>query len=206
MAKMDAAGFDLIAREVFAPIYPVIAGQILEAAGMDRGTCLDIGCGGGYLGLALARQTAMEVILFDEMEEMLDIAQRNLDNAGLDSRVRTLQGNVHAIPLPDGCVDLAVSRGSIYFWEDQPRALREIYRVLAPGGLSYIGGGFGNAELKQQIDAQMTARDPEWPVKTAQRMSRNNADRYREILQQAEITAYQLLPAGAGLWIVMRKP
>lgn len=205
MVKTKADEFDQIAREVFAPIYPVIAAQILEATGIGQGTCLDIGCGGGYLGLALAQKSELEVILFDEQAEMLAIAQRNIDAAGLESRVRTLRGNVQAIPLADGSVDLAVSRGSIYFWEDQPQALREIYRVLAPGGCSYIGGGFGSSELKRQIDIEMTSRDPEWPVKLGQRQARNNPDRYREIMRQAEITDYQLLQADAGLWIMISK-
>jgi hypothetical protein len=48
--EIDAQKFDRIARGVFAPVYPVIAGQIIARTGVTRGVCLDIGCGGGYLG------------------------------------------------------------------------------------------------------------------------------------------------------------
>lgn len=48
--KMDPHEFDRIARGVFAPVYPVIAAQILDRTGIRKGVCLDIGCGGGYLG------------------------------------------------------------------------------------------------------------------------------------------------------------
>jgi hypothetical protein len=49
--KFDALKFDRIARDVFAPVYPAIAEQIIVRTGVVRGVCLDIGCGGGYLGL-----------------------------------------------------------------------------------------------------------------------------------------------------------
>jgi hypothetical protein len=50
--EIDAQKFDRIARSLFAPVYPVIAGQINARTGVTRGICLDIGRGGGYLGAA----------------------------------------------------------------------------------------------------------------------------------------------------------
>ncbi|MBC7343666.1 MAG: methyltransferase domain-containing protein, partial [Clostridia bacterium] len=36
------------------------------------------------------------------------------------------------------------------FWENLEKAFKEIHRVLAPGGIAYIGGGFGTSELKKE--------------------------------------------------------
>ncbi len=203
--QINAAEFDEIAREVFAPIYPIIAQQIIEKTGINSGTCLDIGCGGGYLGMALARITEISVYLFDESRDMLKISQQNIIDAGLESRMQIIEGDVHAIPIIDRSIDLIVSRGSIFFWKNQLQALQEIYRVLAPGGIAYIGGGFGSSELKKQIDIQMTVRDPEWAARSKQRMSRNNEDKYREILRQAEIPDFEVNKTDAGLWIIIRR-
>ncbi len=80
--EINVVEFDKIAREVFAPIYPVIAEQIIARTGINKGCCLDIGCGGGYLGLALAQITELEMVLFDELAEMLDLAQGYIHDRG----------------------------------------------------------------------------------------------------------------------------
>ncbi len=51
--EMDVPEFDRIAREVFPPVSLLIAEQIKEITGITEGVCLDIGAGGGYLGIAL---------------------------------------------------------------------------------------------------------------------------------------------------------
>jgi predicted RNA methylase len=76
--RTDPEGFDLIAREVFAPLYPVVAHQILCGTGVRRGRCLDVGTGPGLLGLALAQLTDLEVCLLDRDPEMLRLARRNV--------------------------------------------------------------------------------------------------------------------------------
>jgi ubiquinone/menaquinone biosynthesis C-methylase UbiE len=141
---MDAKKFDTIARALFARVYPVIANQIKERTGITAGNALDIGAGGGYLSIALARITDLHITLLDKSAEMLSIAAKNIAAGGLQARLKPLRGDVHHIPLPDSSIDLAVSRGSLFFWRDQETAFKEIYRVLSPDGVAYIGGGLGN--------------------------------------------------------------
>jgi 2-polyprenyl-3-methyl-5-hydroxy-6-metoxy-1,4-benzoquinol methylase len=47
----NAMEFDKIAQEIFFPIYPVIADDILKLTGIRSGRLLDVGSGGGHLGL-----------------------------------------------------------------------------------------------------------------------------------------------------------
>ena len=166
---------------------------------------MDLGCGGGYLGLALARISELETILFDESQDMLKLAQEYIGQSGLESRVKTLLGDVHEIPLADESVNLAVSRGSMFFWEDRVQAFREIYRVLAVGGMAMIGGGFGNVELLREIEKKMLKKDPEWKEKRRQRIGKAKIEVYREELEQAGISSFEIIQDEAGLWIVIRK-
>lgn len=154
--------FDAIAREVFAPLYPVMAGRILESCGMQEGHCLDLGCGSGWLGTALAQQSRFRVTYLDISEAMLELAESHAQACSLAERAATLCGDVHAIGLPDASVDLVISRGSFPFWHTPEKAVAEIFRLLRPGGHAFIGGGFGSAEIKEEVFAKMALRDPQW--------------------------------------------
>lgn len=203
--EINALEFDRMATEIFAPVYPVLAEQIISKIGISEGRCLDIGCGGGYLGLALARISNLETTLFDESQDMLNLAQDYIRQSGLESRVKTLLGDVHKIPLTDESVNLIVSRGSMFFWENRIQAYQEIYRVLAVNGAAMIGGGFGNVELLREIEAKMLKKDPQWKEKRQQRIGIAKVEDYREELKKAGISSFEILQSEAGLWIVIRK-
>ncbi|MDN7011791.1 class I SAM-dependent methyltransferase [Methanoculleus sp. FWC-SCC3] len=199
-----AEDMDRIAKTIFAPIYPVIAQQIIERCGISRGRCLDIGSGPGSLGIALAQASALAVTLLDSSPEMIAIAGGNVREAGLSGRVALLSGDVHDIPLPDRSVDLAVSRGSLFFWEDLPRAFSEIHRVLAPGGTAYVGGGFGTAELRDTIAATMERANPDWRSFRDRNLGADNRERVAGILENLGFR-HRLVSDDSGFWVVMEK-
>jgi len=206
--QIDAKKFDTMAREIFAPAYPLIASQAVERTGISEGVCLDIGCGGGYLGLALAQTTDLFVRFFDQSGEMLDIVRGNVAARGLEDRTDILSGTAESIPLPDGSVNLAISRGSVFFWDRVP-AFREINRVLAPGGMSYIGGGFGSAEVKAEIDRKMEDRShdgPPWREWVAKRLGPDAPAEFEKELRSAGIEDFEIDRSDdKGLWIIIRK-
>lgn len=94
----DPKGFDKIVREIFAPIYPKIAQQIVQKTKVKDGRCLDAGCGTGALGRALANLTQMEVIFFDKSQEMLELSKKYVQEELLESRSSFILGDIHKIP------------------------------------------------------------------------------------------------------------
>jgi len=193
-----------IAKTVFAPVYPVIAEQIVERCKISRGRCLDIGSGPGSLGIALARASDLTVTLFDSSSEMLALAEGNIREAGLSGRLSVLPGDVHDIPLPAGSVDIAVSRGSIFFWEDLARAFSEIHRVLAPGGKTYIGGGFGTAELRDAVLAAMTKENPDWKNFRDKNLGPENRERVTGVIEGLGLP-HRIVNDDSGFWVMMEK-
>lgn len=157
--REKALDYDHIALEIFAPLYPFVAEKAVSRTGIHSGRLLDIGCGGGYLGLAVMERGMFEAAFMDINEESLKIAEQHLGEKGMEGQ--TLAGDVQAMPFKDSSFDLIVSRGSMPFWEDQEAAFREIWRVLRPEGRAYIGVGYGSSELRQQIRARLHTKDGE---------------------------------------------
>lgn len=200
--KIDAEKFNYIARTVFAPVYPVLAHQMFERTGLTDGVCLDIGSGGGCLGLAIARNSGFKVYLLDESADMCEIATGNIEQLLMRGRVVALCGDAHAIPLENGSIDLVVSRGSIYFWENMAQVLREIWRVLAPGGQVYIGGGFGSEEIMNEIILKMQVIDPDW-----QPMYHGFDDAlFTDAIAAAGISGAEIIKDESGTWVTFQKP
>lgn len=98
-------------------------------------TVLDLGSGGGIDVLLSARRVGPEGTVYgvDASLEMLELARRNADQAGV-ANVEFLHGGIEDVPLPDGCVDVVVSNCVINLSSDKPAVFREIFRVLRPGG------------------------------------------------------------------------
>ena len=207
--KINARAYETIARDVFAPVYPIIADQMIEKTGVTCGTCLDIGAGTGYLGMALAARTKLSVRLLDNNREMLKIAESHIAENRLWNRVQTLFGTVNAIPLPDDSVHLAVSRGSVFFWEDLIAALADIRRVLVPDGWAYIGGGFGSRKLKDDIVLKMNQLnngDDRFSKKIAGNLGLETRTRFEAVFKSAGISSFSIIQSeDLGLWFIFKK-
>lgn len=98
---------------------------------------LDLGCGTGEISRRLAaRYPQARVTGIDILESNLAFARR--DSAGLGDRVRYRQGDAFALEAPDASYDLVVCRHMSQAVPDFPRVLREIDRVLRPGGWLHL--------------------------------------------------------------------
>jgi ubiquinone/menaquinone biosynthesis C-methylase UbiE len=69
----------------------------------------------------------------DMTDEMLALAEANKAKAGLEN-VEFRKGTIEDIPLPDATVDVVISNCVINLSTDKPAVLREMFRVLVPGG------------------------------------------------------------------------
>jgi SAM-dependent methyltransferase len=98
-------------------------------------TVLDLGSGGGIDVILSARRVGPTGHAYglDMTKEMLELARRNAAEAEI-ANVTFLQGLIEEIPLPDSSIDVVISNCVINLSTDKPSVLREIARVLRPGG------------------------------------------------------------------------
>jgi ubiquinone/menaquinone biosynthesis C-methylase UbiE len=102
--------------------------RIVRAA---EGRILEIGAGSG-LNLPLYGAAAKEVVALEPDLQLLRMAEKKVERAS--RRVRLLDASAEQIPLDGHTVDTVVSTWTLCTIPDADRALREIRRVLKPGG------------------------------------------------------------------------
>lgn len=101
-----------------------------------RSPVADLGCGSGKWGRRLLK-SGYAVTFLDLSAKMVDEARRQVEETGDAARATFIQADVADLSaLPEGHFGLAVAMGEpLGLCSDPPRALREIARILAPGGV-----------------------------------------------------------------------
>jgi ubiquinone/menaquinone biosynthesis C-methylase UbiE len=124
------------------------------------GAALDVGCGAGHLSFQLASQVA-RVVALDPAPAMLETVRAAAAARGLEG-LETRLGGAEALPFADGSFDLAATRYSAHHWIRLDKSLREMRRVLRPGGnlLVIDVEGDGNALLDTHLQTLELLRDP----------------------------------------------
>jgi ubiquinone/menaquinone biosynthesis C-methylase UbiE len=171
---IPALGFHL-----FTPFYDLIVGltgrertvkqALIRRAEFRPGQkVLDLACGTGTLAvMAKKYEPALELTGVDADHRMLDKAKRKAESAALSITFdRALS---FSLPYADACFDQVLS--TMFFhhltWDEKIRSVREVYRVLRPGGLFYVADwGAPDSRLMrllfltvQVLDGFATTRD-----------------------------------------------
>jgi ubiquinone/menaquinone biosynthesis C-methylase UbiE len=138
-------------------------------------TVLDLGSGGGIDVLLSARRVGPSGKAYglDMTDEMLELARRNAHEAGA-ANVEFLKGEMEAIPLPDASVDVVISNCVVNLSADKPRVLREVARVLRPGGRVGISDVVADAEMDEATRHDMR----QWTGCIAGALTRDQYERH----------------------------
>lgn len=150
---------------------PEFATEETTATKSDGGNApesiLDVGCGTGrLLRKAGQRWPSARLVGVDPAQGMIDVARR------LSPGTVFYTGSAEAIPLPDASVEVVLSTMSFHHWKDRAAGVREIARVLRPGGRFCLA------------DATL----PALVAKLLHHMQGNSFAAWRTIFEQAGLT------------------
>lgn len=203
----DARSYDESSKTTYSLIYPVIAEQILTRTGIYEGICLDIGSGPAPLAIAMTRQSHLQVIALDRSLQMQQLIRHNVRSEDLVHRIFPILGDVTAIPLRGCTCHLVISRGSYHYWENLSDAFLEIFRVLKPGGMAYVGGGYGSQKIRDDVNTKREHRkkcggEGLFP---RERFKRYHLSDIETSIITARIREYQIINDESGLWVIIRK-
>lgn len=118
-------------------------------------TVLDVGCGVGHWGRVLAPLLSDDarVLGVDREPRWVSEAAAKAEAVGLGERFRYQQGDATSLPFPDGTFDLVTCQTVLIHLKDPRLALREMLRVLKPGGMVLVTepNNFANAAVASNL-------------------------------------------------------
>ncbi len=121
-------------------------------------TVLDLGSGAGADVLISARRVGPSgrAIGLDMTDEMLELARVNAAEAGVGN-AEFVKGYIEDLPLPDASVDVVISNCVINLSGDKSKVLREVARVLRPGGRFAVSDVVADPDMDEATRADVRA-------------------------------------------------
>lgn len=183
-------------------VYPHLARHIAEVYGRRGGTLLEAGpfCGVIY---DLVRQNMGNAFLIASFPAgMKGFYDGETLKRGMDGSIDVVESSQSLTGIDDESVDLVVFRGALFFPSLFQVDYPAIRRVLRPGGVAFVGGGFGR-HTPAEVIRPIAQRSRELNL----RIGKVEAapEMIRQDLKASDITDnYEIVTEG-GLWIVLKK-
>jgi len=161
----------------------------------SRFTVLDVGCGGGRTVSKLAAMAAQgKVHGIDFSEESVAASRRYNAQAIRAGRVEIHLADVGKLPFPDDTFDLVTGVETHFWWPDIAAGLREIRRVLKPGGALVL-----IAEVYKGADALVSRMCEKSAPITGMKML--TIDEHRDLLASVGFADVRIDALAAKGWI-----
>ncbi len=198
------------------PVWRTHGGELAELCALRPGArVIDLGCGPGESAFGMCDAApGIEVVGVDLSRAMIAIAElrRRFDPAGPSTRF--VRADAMQLPFEDASFDAATGHSFLYLVPDAARVMREVARVLRPGGrCAFLEP---SAELRTVIPAAIARRTLSAPRFVASmalwrlvssRYGRFDAGRFEVLFREAGLEMLAVRPtlAGLGLFGVARK-
>ena len=132
----DRAHYEVSARSFMTDRNALLLRLLSELGSREHGPLLEAGCGPGHF-LAEAWRHCSRIVAVDTSVQMLALSRSRLSSSAL-SVSRLAAGSIVELPFPDDYFEIVVTAGVIEYFQDGVAPLRELYRLLRPGGVALV--------------------------------------------------------------------
>ena len=182
------------------------------------GFILDTGTGPGRLPIKIAKLVpTVTIVGMDVSGDMIKIARKNAEQAGVDDRAKFVVGNTYWTGFRDSSFDLVVSTGLVHHLKKPAQAFDEIYRILKPQREAWMYDGrrdapkeeirraIGNLE-RNRFALPLWVIERVWPyMHVGYKTDDYTCGIVAEALEQSLFKDYKVVIDSAYIKIVLRK-
>jgi len=184
-------------------VYSYLAAHASEFYGRANGRALELGSFAGGMSYALSvSHPQMHFTIADSHNDYISHIKRHVLSHNLGGRIRIVETALDRLPFADGSFDLVMFRGAYFFIMECPHILQEIYRVLALGGVAFVGGGYGRNTPQDVID---TIAEESRILNDKLGRQRITPEQLRALLRSQNMEHVTRIAEEGGIWLTIHK-
>ncbi|MFH1923594.1 MAG: methyltransferase domain-containing protein [Planctomycetota bacterium] len=140
----------------------LLADRFIADYGITEGKCLVV-CpndaeGTQSLQRGFVQMTDLEITALYPSEKVAGEAEKRIREESLGNRITSRVGTLDDLPFDDAAFDLVAGVGPVLIWGDRAKKMREVFRVLRPGGVALVGGRYLGMPEARKVSSE-TLRD-----------------------------------------------
>ena len=198
---MDLAPIKEI-NELWEPVYPHLARHIAELYGRREGKVLEIGPFSGVVFSLLKEGIGTHFVIASFLPGMGHVFLEQASKAEVSDRIQVIEADQALSDVEEASVDLAIFRGAFFFPALFDADLEAVYRVLRPGGLGFVGGGFGKY-TPDGVILKLGKRSRELNLNIGKVEVSEGSLQQR--IAESSLAAHAKVINEGGLWVLLRK-
>ena len=189
-------------NRLWGPVYPHLSEQVRELYGRDGGRVLDIGPFAGTIFDLKRKLTGGSFLIASFPSGMSPFYRAEATVRNMEGGIDIVESSPTLACIRDNTIDVIVFRGALFFPSLFRTDLPAVYRVLRPGGVGFVGGGFGKYTPPSVIEA-IAERSRELNFGIGKVVI--TPDAIRQEVKGEEVERHMEVTSEGGLWVVIRK-
>ena len=187
---------------LWEPVRPYLVREIEELYGRQDGHILEIGPFSGLIFAFIQNNVGQSYSIAAFPQAAVRSCRREARRLGLEDQVRIIESDSSLIGVSNESVDLTIFRGALFFPSLFQVDFGAVYRALRPGGIAFIGGGFGRHTPREVIN-QIGKRSEQLNAEMGK--VRVSLECVWDQLRSCNLQAKAQITTDGGLWVVMKK-